>query len=123
MVERIGSALVSFAGDLPAFKPPAEPAAVVSTAYAFECWLRQAQRGQSVVYHKGHIGADRIEPTKRGRQVRTLADYVYLHSDLDTPHLSPCYHIRGWTHGNGTVALSQLRATGGTTVYIAKRKR
>lgn len=117
---RIGSALV--VGDLPAYRPPAEPEAFVSTAYAFECWLRTARKGEAVVYHRGSLAADRQDPSRRGRQAKTLADFVYLHSDMDTPHMSECYHVRGWTHGAGLVALSQMRATGGTTVYIARRK-
>ena len=104
--------------------PPRLPpvAATVSTAEAFEHWLSGARRGEIAVYHVGHIGADRVEPGPRGEQVAALADTVYLHSDLDTPHISACYHIRGWTPGRRQVELVQLRATGGRTVYLAKRK-
>lgn len=90
----------------------------VSTADAFAVWLQHARRGDAVVYHRGCIGADRQTST----QADELANAVYRQSDMDTPHISPCYHIRGWTHGTRKVDLVQLRATGGRSVYIARRK-
>ena len=92
------------------------------TALDFERWLCHAEGGEQVVYHRGYIGADRQEPTPQGRRVAALADYAYEHSTLDIPIISPCAHIRGYQRGSGFVTLTQQRATGGVTLYIARRR-
>ena len=89
------------------------------TAREIEAWILAAQPGDEIVYHRGHLAADRAV----SRLVEGSARYALEHSlgrwyEVTPP---PCGHIRSVLVGSGELALKQRRA-GGVTEYLIERR-
>jgi hypothetical protein len=91
------------------------------TAVDFERWLRQAQPGETTVYHVGRLAEDRRRPGLRGRKLTALANVAYHYSGQEYISKWSDYHPRGYSRGPEIVTLSQRRIDEGIWEYLAKR--
>lgn len=91
------------------------------TARQIEAWIMRARPGDEIVYHRGHLAADRaVSPA-----VEASARYALEHSGGQWYEVTPppCGHIRSVLVGSGELALKQRRVpAAGVTEYLIERR-
>ena len=100
-------------------RKPRAPRPHVS-AVAFEAWVFEAEPGDQLIYHTGHLAQDR----DRSPRVDQTARFALEHSFGEWPIVTkpPCGHIRGHLIGSGELTLTTRRRLDGRFDYVAVRR-
>ena len=88
---------------------------------ALDWWLKNARKGDSLVYHRGHsLAADRLHNPR----LHKLADRLDRLSTIGRRvEMSECYHPRYGYDGAGLVSLTTKREhpESSTYIYLARK--
>lgn len=81
----------------------------IKTAYELERWVREAGPGQRVIYHEGHLAADRLGKDRHARRVNALAAMACDLGEIDQLEYRPCGHLKSVKPGARVLRLLQQK--------------